>query len=132
MAPDNAFLNKCLYFGCWKKGTSGHYLVDRYNHSVRQCVFHLYGLSAFHSLDWLDGFFNNRTQSKAQLIHLPGWTIASMPDNSVDSRGGSNAAFLVPMERATLNEVLEVARYAFKDQVERIEAVAPITELEKK
>jgi hypothetical protein len=87
------------YFGCWD--SSGHFLVDRDGHSVLTAgPFDIYNL---------DGTFPNHVVSRhsgrraedetiASLAHWQGWTVLAMWDRSVDSRPGSNAAFVAPGE----------------------------------
>lgn len=83
-----------LYFGCI--GEAGHYL---WNHRGRQTT------------DWasiqpwgeeVDGGLapqdNGERQGEALLHHKGGWTAIAFWDRSVDSRPGSNSAFLVDRE----------------------------------
>lgn len=46
----------------------------------------------------LDGTFcdkQNRTQGRARVFHVEGWTILAFWDYSIDKRGGSNSVFLI-------------------------------------
>lgn len=121
----------CLYFGCWSKDKKGHFLHRTSGWTVRDFDVDMRSVHLpFNRYHWLDGFFNNtREQSKAQMIHLPGWSIMCMYDYSADGRGASNAAFLIPKKGLAVAEALQYARAAFPEQVARIEAAAPIVEL---
>lgn len=69
-------------------------------------------------------------QSDAALHIKDGWTVLSMHDYSVDSRGNSNAAFIFDREIAEA-DVLDAASEAWPREFARITAAAPINIVER-
>lgn len=90
-----------LYFGCWH--AVGHHLWTP-NATGAERVVHPWGRGS-RGIDGKlpPGFRNPRTgivdeqiEGLATLTHLDGWTAIAFWDRSVDERGGSNSAFLLP------------------------------------
>lgn len=77
----------------------------------------------------LDGIMKSSDQSKATMIHFTtsrgGWTVLSMADYTGDSRGGSNAAFIVE-GIVSFDDVIDQAKIEFPEQYKRINDVASI------
>lgn len=76
-----------------------------------------------HALLRIDGGFLP-PQAKHGVIYqsvIPGWTIIAMVDNSVDTRPGSNAAFVMPGELST-EQMIAAARHAFPQIAARLAA----------
>lgn len=98
-----------LYFGCW--GGVGHY--------VRDCSGQMVDRSDW--LSFLDGKLTpeDRTEGVARLHHFNGCTLLAFWDSSVDSRPGSNSAFLLPNPRLTFDRAVAAAKVAFPKIWER-------------
>jgi hypothetical protein len=69
---------------------------------------------------------DTQAQSRAALHHLKGWTALALHDYTVDTRGGSNAVFVMDSE-VSFERALSYAAEWFPGVVERITAAAPIT-----
>jgi hypothetical protein len=114
------------YFGCWRE--VGHYW---WRPGPSQISWREYEQGCPTDQPWghLDGKLTppSHRQSEAALHHREGWTALAVHDYTVDSRPGSNIAFLFD---ATLDfdRAVKAARAEFPQVVERVEAAAPITE----
>ena len=117
-----------LFFGCWDKHRTGHYLVNTdgslVNDDYRQKEMGGCPLSA----NQLDGVFAPRTavyedETQTAVTHVHGWTVLAMWDRSADSRHASNAAFLAPgrCDEATM---WTLAERAYPQIVQRLVAGA--------
>lgn len=106
-----------LFYGCI--GTEvGHYLLDAQG-----------GRPSYHQLEnkgpkalkYLDGGFLALRPERGVIYRslIPGWTIIALIDNSVDTRPGSNAAFLWPGEH-TVEEMVTQAKEAFPEITRRL------------
>lgn len=128
MATIPTVQNQPLYLGCIDR--AGHYLWSTKGEMLLATSEEF----ARRTLPWerIDGALTPKSsarQSGAMLHQAEGWTALSMHDYSIDRRPGSNATFLLP-GTLTFAEALDAARAAFPHVVERIEAAAPIVELE--
>lgn len=76
-----------FYFGCWNE--PGHYLWKPNGTRVRK-------VGPF-DVAHLDGFFTPASESNLAptITYIKDWTVMAMWDRSVDTRPGSNAAFIV-------------------------------------
>lgn len=131
MTPDevNAVPHEMFYFGCW--WSAGHFLRDKRGaHVPSEAV------PAEFQRGKLDGHAFNATPQAlhhnlpqplgvVRLQHItpaqggPAWTVLSMWDRSVDSRGGSNASFLIS-GTYTIDEMWQIAERDFSFVVRRI------------
>jgi hypothetical protein len=120
-----------LFFGC-RNESKGHYLFDRRMDTPRYPDPEGHGfLQGFRIIPWnvnIDSGLAPRTSSKSEApngvagfhqnvawVGAPGevvWSALAWWDNSVDTRPGSNCAFLVD-RRCTPAELLAEARAAF-------------------
>lgn len=123
------------YFGCWTQ--AGHYLHAPGGHTLsRETVgpFSVYGKPLLP----IDGKFTPgphpqygtgglQDESFVALTYVRGWTVMAMWDTSVDTRPGSNAAFLAEGSK-NLEEMWALAREHFPRIVARLKA-APAASL---
>lgn len=116
---------RVVFFGTWQQ--AGHYLwLPNMRHPKRDDP--TFGWNAAGPWKRLDGTLtprDTRAQSMACVHHMDGWTAIAMHDYTVDSRGGSNAVFVMDSE-VSFDRALTNARLRFPKVVERIEAAAPI------
>ena len=104
----------CFYFGCW--GQVGHYLRDQHGESMG------YGKASKKTgipeevVLNIDGGFlpKDTTQGRAAIHHVDGWTILAFTDRSVDSRPGSNSAFIA-LGTLTFSHIVERSKKFFPD-----------------
>lgn len=114
-------LHRCWYFGCW--GEVGHFLWTPNRRHVWECPA---------GEDWrFDGGFAPGITDKASRYScsqklgewrrtlVNGCTVIACWDRSVDSRGASNAAFIVEGEHS-LADALAVAKATFPAVATRI------------
>lgn len=106
----------CYYFGT--KDRAGHYLFlgqQHFNHKYLPDDFPL-------NPNGLDGRLLPpmlpQEQGRAEIIYFIGWTIIAFWDRSVDSREGSNSAFIMRGNR-TFNEALKIAKESYPHIWER-------------
>lgn len=121
------------YFGCWNH--AGHYLHEPGGRSLSRDEvgpFDVYGKAGLP----LDGKFTPgphpqygtgglQDESFVALTHVRGWTVMAMWDHSVDTRGGSNAAFITEGS-LTHADMWRLARAHFPHIVARLKAAPPI------
>lgn len=101
-----------LYFGCIRE--SGHYMWDARGRKSYHDIPQPWGYSIDGKLcppgdPWAK---NGQPQGSAALHHKDGWTALAFWDRTVDSRPGSNSAFLAD-ETLTFEQLLERAKEAF-------------------
>jgi hypothetical protein len=105
------------FYGCIGQ-ILGHVLINCRGEDQPYSVLSRMGVPVLRSID--GGFLPTDAQpGQIYRTILPGWTIVSMIDNSVDHRPGSNANFLIKGEH-TLSEALAFARLAFPEIAERL------------
>jgi len=110
-----------MYFGCW--GEKGHYLWTR----SRRPALEPETLPPELHAHKLDGVYAPRlpgkyagdkgpeaAQGRATITHVAGWTVLAFWDRSVDDRGASNSAFVIPGE-LTFEQARDRAREAFPE-----------------
>jgi hypothetical protein len=97
-----------IYFGCGKSGTTGHYLLDRYGHSIRM------DHPLYRRIDKFDGAFAplSRVPYIASMTRLGGLGVSALSwwDNSVDTRPGSNSIVYIPSLTTPPDRALEAAK----------------------
>ena len=100
-----------FYFGCWN--TPGHFLV-------KPGGVHVHKAGPFDA-GRIDGFFTPASEADltATITHIKGWTIMAMWDRSVDTRPGSNCAFIMEGIH-NFEAMLEAARKSFPHIVARL------------
>ena len=112
-----------FYFGCWGHNT-GHTLRDADGSVHRDIV--LPQALRFTRLD--AGYCDptcSQAQGRALLHHVAGWTVLALWDRTVDTRFGSNSAFLVEGTHG-FAEVCDQARAAFPLVWQRLHKVAGV------
>lgn len=103
-----------IYFGCW--GGPGHYPWGPGQRSLP--------LSTLERLPWGYGVDSglcpkkDETQGRALLHHKGGWTALAFWDRSVDTRPGSNSAFLADGD-FNFDAMVEKAKASFPQVWER-------------
>lgn len=105
------------YFGCYRH--SGHFLWDRNLSGVRGYSEKKNFPFRWESLD--AGFLSQgipQIEGHGNLIYINDWTIISFWDRSVDSRPGSNSAFIVD-KKYELQEFFSKASEVFPSVWER-------------
>lgn len=106
-----------FYFGCWTE--TGHYLHDRDGNSLRQA-----GPFRPQNVDTVYAPWPGENVTRVNLVHTNGWTVLAMWDRSVDTRPGSNVAFIEEGE-LTLADMWAQAHSQFPQIVQRLQA-APL------
>lgn len=108
------------YFGCWNQ--AGHFLHDVSGHRMYQRV------GPFESGDLDTTFAPRRAPNYAReddtitnLVYTNGWTVLAMWDNSIDTRGKSNAVFLIEGGYST-EEMWQKARESYPQIYKRLKA----------
>lgn len=126
-SPEDPIL---FYFGCWNG--AGHYLRGpSENMGVAVGPFTLGMLDggfAYHVRDRSGMFVQD--ENAVSVTHYKGWTVMAMWDRSVDTRGGSNAAFICDGLRSH-EEMWKLARKYYPRIVARLKA-APFIDVEEK
>lgn len=101
-------IGKCYYCGCYNE--TGHYLWDERNHKVH------YVKGIPFRWEILDGGLlpphEPETEGLAEIIHIGSWTIITFWDRSVDKRGGSCSAFVIPAH-VWFDEAVAIAKERF-------------------
>ena len=131
LMPDPALrVSPVYYFGCWNH--AGHFLHDPSGRSLsREAVgpFDVYGKTGMP----IDGKFTPgphpqygpsgglQDDTFVALTYVRGWTVVAMWDNSIDSRPGSNAAFIAE-GRLTEADMWALARQHYPQIVARLKA----------
>lgn len=118
-------ITNLYYFGCWNE--VGHYFHDPNGRRPRVVG----PFDAFDRNRPIDAIYApfgvNQDESATNLAYTNGWTVLAMWDRSIDSRPGSNAAFLAEGKH-TENEMLASAKQLYPQIVNRLKA-APKTEI---
>ena len=108
-----------LFFGCWEQ--SGHYLWDRDRRYLAPRE-----TSCPLKSSEIVGVFAPRggeDERRLQLTHVHGWTVLAMWDRSIDTRPGSNAAFL-ESGTLTVDQMIATAERQFPTIAARLKAFA--------
>ena len=103
-------IGPCFYHGC--DGDTGHYLWRE--SGGRTCIVTHDFPVPISTLD--SGFLPpNAPQEEglATLAHVNGWTILAFWDRSIDGRGNSNSAFVIPALIYNLDVVKQLAEKRF-------------------
>jgi hypothetical protein len=100
-----------LFFGCYSNVRPGYYAAGHYLYSKHRRADARTDTPWGYKLDGglLEGHGNKFQDDKYVVAKLDGWTAVSFWDNSGDSRGASNSAFVVHAD-ITGEELLKLAR----------------------